>query len=257
MARGLDPSSDRPVFQQIADHLRERILAGTLAENERLPSEADLMAEFGAARGTARQALAILKNEGLIHVEHGRGAFVRLRPPVRRLAHDRFARRHRSAGKAAFTVEAEAAGAVHAVEVLRVQREQVPADIAPLLQVRAGAAVLVRHRRYFLDDVPVELATSYIPWKLAAGTAMTQPDTGPGGIYARIEESGHPLRRFSEEVTARMPFAEERKQLRLGEGTPVFRLIRVAYDKEDQPVEVCDTIMAADRYALSYELPAT
>jgi len=36
----------------------------------------------------------------------------------------------------------------------------------------------------------------------------------------------------------------------------VFRLIRIAYDIDDRPVEVCDTIMAADRYVLSYQLPA-
>jgi GntR family transcriptional regulator len=36
---------------------------------------------------------------------------------------------------------------------------------------------------------------------------------------------------------------------------PVIRLIRVAYTVNDRPVEVCDTIIAADRYVLSYELP--
>ena len=36
----------------------------------------------------------------------------------------------------------------------------------------------------------------------------------------------------------------------------IIALVRVAYDLEDRPVEVCDTVMAADRYVLSYELPA-
>ena len=49
--------------------------------------------------GTVRQAIATLRAEGLIDIEHGRGAFARRRPPVRRLAYDRFARRHRDAGK--------------------------------------------------------------------------------------------------------------------------------------------------------------
>jgi GntR family transcriptional regulator len=44
--------------------------------------------------------------------------------------------------------------------------------------------------------------------------------------------------------------------LRLPPGVPVFALVRTAYDVEDTPVEVCDTVMAADRYVLSYELPA-
>jgi GntR family transcriptional regulator len=102
----------------------------------------------------------------------------------------------------------------------------------------------------------MELATSYVPWELAEGTEMTQPDTGPGGIYARLEERGHELKRFSEEVTARMPTVDEIRALRLQPGVPVFRVVRVAYDRDELPVEACDTVMAADRYVLGYELPA-
>jgi GntR family transcriptional regulator len=51
--------------------------------------------------------------------------------------------------------------------------------------------VLARHRRYLLDGRPVETATSYIPLDIAHGTAIERPDTGPGGIYARLEETGH------------------------------------------------------------------
>ena len=85
---------------------------------------------------------------------------------------------------------------------------------------------------------------------------IAEADTGPGGIYARLEERGHRLKRFSEEVTARMPTIEEMRALRLEPGVPIFRLVRVAYDTDERPVEACDTVMAADRYVLSYELPA-
>jgi GntR family transcriptional regulator len=53
------------------------------------------MAHYGVARMTARNALRLLQDEGLITAEHGRGVYVRARPPVRRLASDRFAQRHR------------------------------------------------------------------------------------------------------------------------------------------------------------------
>ena len=86
---------------------------------------------------------------------------------------------------------------------------------------------------------------------------MAKPNTGPGGIYARLEDAGHVLGRFTEEVTARMPSDQEVAALRLAPGTPVLTLVRVAYDSSDQPVEVCDTVMSADHYLLTYELPAT
>ena len=114
----------------------------------------------------------------------------------------------------------------------------------------------VRRRRYSSDGQPTELATSYIPWSLASDTAMTRDNPGPGGIYARIEEAGHRLAKFTEEVTARMPTQEEARALRLSAGAPVLTLVRVAYDSEAMPVEVCDTVMSAEHYTLAYELPA-
>jgi GntR family transcriptional regulator len=214
------------------------------------------MSTYGAARGTVRQAIATLRTEGLVDIEQGRGAFVRRRPPVQRKAYDRFARRHREAGKAAYLIELEEEGRRPEVEVLEVVPAPAPAEIARLLQVPEGSQVLVRRRRYLADGQPMELATSYLPWELVQGTKIIEPNTGPGGIYARLEELGHQLKRFNEDVRARMPLPEEARALQLPPGVPVFLLVRVAYDLEDTPVEVCDTVMAADRYVLSYELPA-
>ena len=256
LEHSIDPSSDRPAYKQIADHLRDRIVRGELAPGARLPSERILMDSYGAARGTVRQAINLLKVEGLIQVEHGRGSFVRPLPPVKRLASDRFARQHRNVGKAAFLVEVESEGREPAVEMLRLGRTKAPGDIAARLGLKEGAPVLIRHRRYLADGQPLELATSYVSWELAEGTPMTHKNSGPGGIYARIEELGHKLDHFTEDVAARMPTPDETKSLKLGPGVPVFHLVRTAYDTKGQAVEVCDTVMAADRYVLAYELPA-
>ena len=51
---------------------------------------------------------------------------------------------------------------------------------------------------------------------------IEQVDTGPGGIYARLEDAGHILARFTEEVGARMPTPEERRALQLATGVPVL-----------------------------------
>jgi GntR family transcriptional regulator len=251
----LDPTSDRAVFRQIADQLREAIDKGRFKEGAKLPSETELTEHFGVSRMTVRNALSILQSEGLVSSEHGRGVFVRPRPPVRRLASDRFARRHRDQGKSAFTVEAEAAGSRPEVDSLEVREERSTPDIS----ARLGSArkVLARRRRYLLDGKPVEFAVSYLPLDLARGTQIAEPNPGPGGIYARLEELGHRLDHFDEEVRARMPAPDEVKLLRLASGVPVIHLVRTAYDTEGRAVEVCDTVMAADAYVLAYQLPAT
>jgi GntR family transcriptional regulator len=256
LSQVVDPASDRPVFRQIADHLRELISSGELAPGDALPSESQLVVHYGVTRTTARVALAVLKGEGLVVSEHGKGSYVRPRPQVRRLGSDRFARRHREAGKAAFVAEVESAGSKPTVDQITVTEERPPPEVARRLGLSSRAKTVVRRRRYLIDGQPVELATSYIPATLARGTAIAEPDSGPGGIYARLEEEGHRLDRFAEEVRARMPQPEEAHALRLPSGVPVFQLVRTAYDTDGQAVEVCDTVMSSDVYQLDYELPA-
>ena len=256
LTQAVDPASDRAVYKQIADHLRAAIGRGSLREGEQLPSEAQLMKHYGVARMTIRNALRVLQDEGLVNAEHGRGVYVRARPPVRRLASDRFAQRHRKEGMAAFTVEAARAGAAPGVDMLTVTRARPASGIAGRLGVADDGEVVVRSRRYLLDGRPVETAVSYIPAGLAEGTPIAGPDPGPGGIYARLEERGHTLARFTEDVSARMPTPEEARVLALRPGVPVFHLVRTAYDIDGRAVEVCDAVMAADAYQLSYELPA-
>ncbi|MBU9763269.1 GntR family transcriptional regulator [Mycobacterium sp. TNTM28] len=252
----IDRSDDKPPYRQIAGMLRDAISTGQLIAGERLPSEAALIDHFGVARMTVRQAVQDLRAEGLVISEHGRGVFVRPAPPIRRLASDRFARRHRASGKAAFTVEAEKSGYSPQVDNITVTREKPNPTVAERLRLTPDDEVVVRSRRYLADGRPVETATSYIPATFAQGTKIEQTDTGPGGIYARLEDAGHILDRFTEEVGARMPTPEERRALQLATGVPVLTVVRTAYDTNDVAVEVCDTVKVASAYLLEYDFSA-
>jgi DNA-binding GntR family transcriptional regulator len=67
---------DVPRHRQIADVLRARIEAGELAPRFPIPSESQLQQEFGVARDTARKAVQILRDEGLVRTVVGMGTFV-------------------------------------------------------------------------------------------------------------------------------------------------------------------------------------
>ncbi|WP_255311148.1 GntR family transcriptional regulator, partial [Streptomyces viridosporus] len=58
--------SRRLTPQEIADILRERIRTGELRTGDRLPTQAELAEEFGVERGTVRQALRALQEDGLL-----------------------------------------------------------------------------------------------------------------------------------------------------------------------------------------------
>jgi GntR family transcriptional regulator len=252
----IDRMDDRAPYRQIADMLRAAIESHRLGAGERLPSEAQLIDHFGVARMTVRQAVQELRGEGLVVSEHGRGVFVRPSPPIRRVASDRFARKHRADGKAAFSVEAEKTGYSPRVDNIVIRRESPNFVVAERLRISTSDTVVVRSRRYLADERPIETAVSYIPVAFAEGTKIEQADTGPGGIYARLEENGHTLARFTEEVGARMPTPEERRTLDIGSGVPVLTVLRTAYDTSDVAVEVCDTVKVAPAYLLEYQFPA-
>jgi len=252
----VDKASDRSAFHQIADQLRHAVQSGEYQPGSTVPSEAQLMEHFGVARMTVRQAVQVLKAEGVLVAEHGRGVFVREHPPVRRLAADRFARANREAGKAAFVAETASEARVGSVDRLRVEVEVATESIRSRLKLKTGERVIVRDRRYLADGQPVETAVSYIPASIGEGTPIAEPNKGPGGIYAQIEELGHRLGHFTEEIDVRMPSPKEVAALELAPGVPVIHLVRVAYDVNSRPVEVCDTVMASDAFVLSYEFPA-
>lgn len=255
MAR-VDPADSRPAFRQIADQLRDRILGGDLRPGGLLPSETELLTEFGASRSTVRHSIEVLKSEGLIETRQGRGAFVRTKHPrVLRLAPDRFARRHRQAGQTPFTVDVGTDRAAR-LEVRRFARTTASAEVAGRLGLSEGAEVLARHFRFFIDERPVQLSTSYLPYRLVHGSPIEDPkrEPWPGGTIAQLETVGIRVTTVVEEVSARLPLPAEAGDLELRAGTPVFLVARTMFTG-DGPVVVSDLVVAADQYVLSYRFP--
>lgn len=99
---------------------------------------------------------------------------------------------------------------------------------------------------------------SYYPASLAADTAIEKPERIRGGAHALIEDDegpiGRRIARSADDLAARMPTPREAELLRLPAGVPVVRVLRTIYDSEGQPVEVQDTIAAADRHRFRYEV---
>jgi GntR family transcriptional regulator len=245
-----------PPSKRIADELRRAIDAGELAPGSRLPSERELARSHGTARNTARQAIQILLAEGLVEAQHGRGVFVRPPRPLVRLGHDRYSRRYRKVGLAPFRAEAERQGFAPRVEVLDVEPVSAPGWVAERLKLEEGDKVLRRRNRYFADDRPVQLADTYIPLEVAGQSSLHQPEVGPGGIYQRLEERGHRLLAFREDISARMPRPDEVESLVISPGIPVIELLHTSLDQDGKPFEVTHFILPADRNALSFELTA-
>lgn len=250
----VDRTSGLPVYRQVAATIRERIDTGAYPPGKLIPSERDLGDEFGISRVTVRQAIGLLRTQGVVVVEHGRGVFTApTRQTQERPASFRLSRKAREQNRAAFLHEAATAGFTPTV-VTSVGFEEADTRVSALLEIEPGTPVTVRSRTMSADGTVVQLATSRLPRALTRDTRIEEPDTGPGGIYARLEDAGHRLDHFAEYVGCRMPDTAEQSALQIPVGVPVLTVTRVAH--ADVPVEVNDMVMAGDRYELSYEWPA-
>jgi GntR family transcriptional regulator len=139
------------------------------------------------------------------------------------------------------------------VDEVRIEREAASEEVARLLD---SDEVWVRRRRYSVDGRPVQLAASHFPADLVEGTAVTLPDTGPGGVYARLGDLGYSPAHFTEEVRSRMPQPGEAESLRLPAGTPVIIVIRTAYAAGGVPIEFNEMTLDAASYVLQYDFDA-
>lgn len=72
----IDPGSERAVYRQLADLLRDQIQAGHPRPGGLLPSEGRLQQTYGVGRETVRRALRVLRGEGLVVTEAGYGTRV-------------------------------------------------------------------------------------------------------------------------------------------------------------------------------------
>ncbi|MFD8251892.1 GntR family transcriptional regulator [Streptomyces werraensis] len=77
----LDLDGPEPLYEQIAQILAARIADGTYPPRRRIPSEADIVAEFSVSRPAARAAVQLLVERGLVHTVRGKGSYVVDEPP--------------------------------------------------------------------------------------------------------------------------------------------------------------------------------
>lgn len=242
---------ERPAYAQIADDLRRQILDGALTAGDRIPSEQELMADYAVSRIVVRMAIEVLQNEGLVTKQQGRGTFVREQRPMRqRVLGDRYGERPTSSPVKRAT---EAQGRRSEWEY-QSRRTVATKAIADRLHIQPGDDVMRTNYRFFADEEPITLSTSYEPLAITGGTPIEQPEGGPiTGVVPRFDSIGLFITHVTEHVNARAPRPYEAEALQIAPGVPVMAITRT-YFADEMPLETCDIVVAADRYTLTYNV---
>src|SRR5260221_8863366 len=153
-----------PKYAQLIAEIQRRIESGEYSPGSLLPSEHQLSAEFGTARPTVVRALRVLRQEGWIDTEQGKGSFVRGRPALTEVTAER-------RGQAELDRdESTAAG-----DVITTGTAAPPARIAAVLGAGTGGGVEFRPVLTSQDRQASESVTSSVPPGLADGTALADP----------------------------------------------------------------------------------
>ncbi|WP_199443846.1 GntR family transcriptional regulator [Umezawaea beigongshangensis] len=249
-------TSSLPPFRRIAQQLREDILGGQLKPEQQLPSENQLAEKHATTRATVRKAIALLRAEGLVVSEQGRGAFVRPRPHVKMLLTGANYRTNRSSGTSNFNAEAASQGRTATQRLLSVEEVSAPPEVAQHLALPEGAPVIARKRLFVVDDAPMQFCHGYYPAELFRGTPVAELRRIRGGVHSVIEDPNGPIRtrvtQFIEDLDIRLPLPSEAKALRIPDGVPVARVLRTAYDSHGRALELLDSIVPTDRYSFRY-----
>ncbi|MFG3031854.1 GntR family transcriptional regulator [Streptomyces sp. NPDC048253] len=242
----------RSLHERIAADLRDDIMSGELAPGASLPTTARLKERFEASSATVQKALQLLKDERLVV---GRaGASVTVREHRQRTVRPAALMRPGSPGAPYRWLSEAAKHGTHArIQLLDVAESRPPADVRAALELPADGIALLRGQILLVDDEPAELVESYYPLDIARGTPLAERRRIRGGTPALLTALGHPPRRSTDRVSARVPTQAQYQALRLTSGMPVLRTLRMIHSDGGRPVEVTVMVKAGHLYELQYE----
>jgi DNA-binding GntR family transcriptional regulator len=240
--RPLDRNSPIPLYFQIAENLKQAIEEGALKPGERLDNELDLAERLGVSRPTVRQAVQRLVEQGLVIRRRGLGTVV-VAPRILRsvaltsLYDDLLANRRHPA-----------------TTVLAAREIQADDELASVLALPAGAAVLSVERLRLADGTPLAIMHNYLP----AGLLKGRPEDvlEKTGLYELLRSQGVELHAGEQVIGARHATAHEAKQLQAPRTATVLTMTRTTFDATGRPVEHGSHAYLADRYSFKMTLVA-
>lgn len=236
-----------PKYAQLIQEIQRRIDSGDYPPGSPLPSEHQLSETFHVARATVARALQILRQDGWIVTQQGRGSFALGRPPW-------IGAKSRTAEGTGLDRD-ESAESGDPVEV---DTRIPPTRIAELLGADNRGAVLVRQRLLRYDADASELVTWWIPGQLAEGTQLADPDPVPGGVLRHLaQRKGVRVHHVVEQIAARHPTAREMRLLEVSESEAMLAMYLAARDTDDAPIVVLQVVMPGRRQELENVYPLT
>jgi GntR family phosphonate transport system transcriptional regulator len=229
------------LWRQIDRSLSRDIAAGTWPPGAQLPTEQALAERFQVNRHTVRRAVQAMVQRGVLRVDQGRGTFVQ-----EGIIDYVVGKRTRFSENILRNRRYPSTLLLRCVEVVP------PPAIAKQLRLAADARAILLERVNFAGGMPVSRSTLYFP-------AARFP--GFGEVYAGTQSITGTLRHFgiddyaraTTRVTARLPTAEEARDLKQSVTRPVLLSEALDIDPSGRPISVNITRFAGDRVQIVFD----
>lgn len=241
-AADIDSDSGVPLYKQVYDLLRDRIVAGSLKMNDRLPAEQDLTKILGISRITAKRAMHELALAGLVRRQRGIGTVVTYdaAAPVVKGQFDTLIE-----GLTRMGLETE-------VRLLDCTVGAASPAVAEALELEPDQTVQRIVRLRLLAGEPFSHLITYIPEEVAEG--YDEADLATESFLKLLDMAGH--RPVSAEQTISATAAEGAVAVNLGvtPGAPLLKIHRIMRDAAGRPVQDITAHYRADRFAYQMKL---
>jgi GntR family transcriptional regulator len=243
MNESINFESRIPYYIQLMDILKEKVQLGNWAAGDQIPGEQDLCELYGISRTVVRQALRELELEGVINRRKGKGTFIS-QPKI-------------SEGLAqkltGFYQDMVERGLKPVTKVLHQNVTHSNEKVARFLNINPGDKVVDILRLRFINEEPIQLVTTYIPFEICP--ALATVDLTNRSLYEYLEtESGVFIakgRRYLEAVLANESEAE---LLGIERGSPLLMLDSISFSESGQPIEYYHALHRGDRSRFEVEL---
>ncbi|MBB5183511.1 GntR family transcriptional regulator [Catenisphaera adipataccumulans] len=242
MSRTKLDESAKPLYVQIKDIYRHKILTQELKRGDKIESELEIQKKFSVSRITVRQAMLDLEKEGMVKRGRGKGTFVIWRPGFE-IPLNKFS---------GFTAEMERQGAEVATLQLQVSRRSMDPKTERMFKKHVKEEMICVERVRTVDDIKAVFSRSYYP--LDDGLPEDEQEYGES-VYEMLKERGVGApARTKEWMHTELPNEEVEKALNIAANQPVLVCCCEVFDKDDQVIEYGVNYYRGDMYSFTYEL---
>lgn len=233
-------TSIEPLYIQLANYLREKIVHQEFEKGMKIPSEMELHNSTGMSRSTVRKAIELLVNESMLTKVHGKGTFV---------SNDKITE-NRETHFLSFTENVERMGKKLTTKTVNIQNVIPTLEQRKFFNISESEILLEIVRVRYLDDTTICVETN---WFTQEYQQLAEEDLDRS-LYAILKEK-YGVIPSTGKKSFEICFATQQEAFLLDvpRGSALMLIEDYVYSNEDKPLHIAKQILRGDKFKYAIE----